>query len=324
MSATRLLWEAMGKPLIDGCSALCIESRCYVCGDMTSYAQPVTSWMGGNYTDQTRIACPTSPVVCAACAMVTQRTFPVPGRPAKEGKSAGGNFRNYSHLYDSEWDAPAFGDDGSKGGHYANASKGQKPLIREFLGADHAGTWFCSIADSGQKHVIHFAPVNGPGRAGMVIFEERIFWWDGDMSLLAAMIEMLTLGATKDELSSGAYRSTTWRTMRAAVDSFEQRYSGERGGDKFTLCVWLAQRDEEKCNGNKRKDRERPSRNDPGPAQRLPEGRSKSDGPLDTVGEPVPCSSNAVRDNQRVVQRGAKEAANPEPQQGQLSFLDCT
>ena len=91
---------------------------------------------------------------------ICSRTSPVPGRPAKEGKKFGGNFRNYTHLWDERG--------------YANASKGEKPVIREFLARNHAGPWFAAIADSGQKHVLPFARLNGPGRPGIVLLDELV------------------------------------------------------------------------------------------------------------------------------------------------------
>ena len=332
MSATRWMYAAFGSPHVDGCSDFLQQERCYVCGDSCTSGQPVGEWMGGNYTDQMRAACPSSGVVCTACVMVTQRTFPVPGRPPKDGKSFGGNFRNYSHIFEKGWKSPAFGDDGTSMMHYANASKGQKPLIREFLAREHHGEWFCSIADSGQKHVVHFAPTNGPGRAGMIIFEERVFWWPGEAPVLNDMMEMLTAGCTKDELSSGNYRPSNWMEMRERIEAFEQKWSGDRGGDMFDLCVWLAQRDEEaaasrmetkKQNGKQKKEtpRKPPSGNDSRSKGRLPGKGSKPDGPLDTAGEPVQSSGNAVRDNERVVQCSPKKAANPCSEQGQLGLF---
>lgn len=139
------------------------DGLCWVCAGRMTRGQPVEKWSGSSFTGQNRVRCPDATHVCEACVWVCSRIAPVPGRPAKPGKKFGGNFRNYSHLYERGWRSLPFGDDGSQARGYVNASKGEKPLIRTFLSREHAGEWFAAIADSGQKHVIPWAPLNGPG-----------------------------------------------------------------------------------------------------------------------------------------------------------------
>lgn len=185
--------------------------------------------MSSNYTDQNKARCPSSRFTCEACAFVMSRTAAVSGRPPKDGKQFGGNFRNYSHL----WEA----------GAYSNASKGEKHVVRSFIERAHSGQWFAAIADSGQKHIIPWAPINGPGRSGRVMLDELQVDVPEDVSLISDMTAMLSGGATKDEIAIGSYRSATWATMGAAVAEFERAHQRLRGGAWFSLALWLAQRE---------------------------------------------------------------------------------
>ena len=170
--------------------------------------------MGTNFTSQTLCRAPSSGWVCEACAYITSRTSPVIGRDAKEGKKFGGSFRNYSHLWDERG--------------YVNASKGEKPAIREFLARDHRAPWFAALADSGQKHVLPFSVLNGPGRGGVVLFDEVRVPIPADQSLVDECTALLTAGATKEELECGDYsaRATLARCTRLLVASCTEARTG--------------------------------------------------------------------------------------------------
>jgi hypothetical protein len=227
-SPSQIVWVSAGSIPVDGCVSA--AGRCYVCAGEITRGMPVTDWMSTNNTDQNRARSPASTHVCEACCFVHSRIAPVPGRPAKEGKKFGGNFRNYSHLWDERG--------------YLNASKGEKPLIREFLARDHRGPWFAALADSGQKHVLPFAPMNGAGRSGVVLFDEVRVPIPGDQSLVGECASLLTAGATKEEIESGDYSARAWTLCGPALAAFESMHGPHRGGAWFSLAVWLAQRDE--------------------------------------------------------------------------------
>ncbi len=240
----QLVWKLHGSPAAPECSEG--DGRCFVCCGDVVRGQTVQGWLKSSYTDQNRARNPLATHVCEACIYTMSRISPVLGRPAKDGKKFGGNFRNYSHLWEDGWnDSDAFGDSGEQCADYVNASKGQKPLIRKFIERGHRGPWFAALADSGQKHVIPFTPLNGAGRSGLALFDELAIQIPDNTSLIGEMTELLTAGATKDAIETGEY---TWGAMsRCArrVMEFERERSGERGGSWFTLAIWLAQRDEE-------------------------------------------------------------------------------
>lgn len=228
-SPTQLVWIAHGSPVVAEC--VTASGRCYVCVGELTRGTPVSEWLGTNYTDQNRARSPASLYVCEACVYVHSRTSPVLGRPAKDGKKFGANFRNVSHLYDELG--------------YANASKGEKPAIREFLAREHTAAWFAAIADSAQKHVLPFAPMNGAGRAGCVQFDDVTIAVPEDQALIREMSSLLTAGATKEDLGSGDHGPRAWQLCGAALVQFEARRWLERGSGWFTLALWLAQRDED-------------------------------------------------------------------------------
>lgn len=229
-SASQLLWSILGAPQRDDCEAT-DGLPCWLCGHRWDRGQPVEQWSGASFTGQNRVRHPVGTHVCEPCVQVCSRVAPVPGRPPKPGKKFGGNFRNYSHLYDA--------------GDYANASKGEKPAILAFLQGDKSGPWFAAIADSGQKHVLPWAPVNpGGGRGGRVLFDEQLVTV-GDLGLIEDMAAFLTAGATKEEIGLGEYRPQTWLRCRDAVHTFEREWAHARGGGWWSLSLWLAQRDED-------------------------------------------------------------------------------
>lgn len=244
MTPTQEIHKICGNPKVHGCDGVSGVIGCYVCGGQVARGVPVASWMPDTFTDQTRVALPASPAVCESCCYVMSRTSPVPGRPPKEGKSFGGNFRNYSTLWEPGWDAPPFGDDGTRIDGYANASKGQKQIIRSFLERDHVSEWFAAIADSGQKHVLPYATINPPGRAGVVLFDERRVAIPRNVSLVGILCQLLTDGATKEEIEHGDYRPVTWQRIGADRLREFERSHGQARGNWFALALWLAQRDE--------------------------------------------------------------------------------
>jgi hypothetical protein len=232
---SRIVWEVCGSPAVEDCADV-PEQPCWVCGGATTRGVERERWMGRGFVGQNRVRAPWSNVVCEPCLFVMSRTSPVPGRPPAPGKKLGGNFRNYSHLWE-----------GGEPAYYANASKGEKPAILEFLRRAHEGPWFAAIADSGQKHVIPWTGMNRPGRGGRVMFDETIVQLprdDAGWRLVDDLAALLTAGATKEEISRGEYGPFTWQRCPSEIRAFEAAHGHGRGGAWFGLALWLAQRDE--------------------------------------------------------------------------------
>jgi len=213
----------------------CVDApgECWLCGAAMQRGQRVADWAGASFTGQTRVKRPDATHVCSACVFVCSRVSAVPGRPPKEGKSLGGNFRNYSHLWDEHG--------------YTNASKGEKPKIREFLSRFHVGAWFAAIADSGQKHVLPWTPINPAGtRRGVVLFDEQIVTLPqvAGWSIVSHMTDLLTAGATKEEIERGDYSARAWQLCGDGLRSFEEHWGDKRRSAWFGLALWLSQRDE--------------------------------------------------------------------------------
>jgi hypothetical protein len=81
------------------------------------------------------------------------------------------------------------------------------------------------------------------GTRGLVRFEEQTIAL-GDWTLCDAMIAALSAGITKEEIETGRYRVASYQHSADAVRTFEDAHGPARGGAWFTLCLWLAQRDE--------------------------------------------------------------------------------
>lgn len=232
MNAPDLLHEYLGRPKVEGCKLL-NEPACWLCNGPAASGRPVKEWVGPAFTSHNRARNPRSTVICEACVFLCGRLSPVPGRPPAEGKTTGGNWRNYSHWM---WE-----QDG--GWRYDNASKGEKHKVREFLAAPKAGRWWLAVADSGQKHVIPWAPINSSGSM-LVAMDDSVFNATSVVRLFDLMAKLLTDGGTKDELISGDWTPRAWQLLGERIDAFEMAWGPLRGSPMFGLAVWLAQRDE--------------------------------------------------------------------------------
>lgn len=214
MSASQHLHRLMGTHSADCVAA---HGACYVCGGSIVRGLPRSRWMGANFTDQNRVAVPVSEWVCEGCVIV------MAGRPPDTQ-------RMFSHLVDGE--------------HWLRCNKADKGRMRAWLRAvPKRGPWFAAIADSGQKHLVPWAPINHPSFVGRVNFEGRIITL-GDWALVDEMAELLTLGATKEEMSTGNYGPRAWALCGARLRAFIARVEQRSGW--FDLALWLAQRDEER------------------------------------------------------------------------------
>jgi len=150
--------------------------------------------------------------------------------PPPAGKR-GKNLRMFSHFWD--------------GRGYCYANKAEKPRILEWLRGEKEGAWFAAIADSGKKHVLPHTVINPAGCRSPVIRLEEQDVVEGDWGLIDSMINLLTDGVTKIEIEAGDYAVSSWQRSMNLVQDFEHTWSQERGGGWFTLCLWLAQRNEE-------------------------------------------------------------------------------
>ena len=232
MSAAQIVWRSIGSPPAAGCGVEKDSAACWLCGGTAGSGMPLVDWLPDSFTATSSARCPMSQTVCEACVYLCGRTNPVPGREAKPGKLFGGNWRNYSHFGDADG--------------YASASKGEKPLIREFLLRRKRGPWFCGIADSGQKHVLPLTPLNGSGGiCGAVLFEEvRVLWGSEQNDTMRLVGDLLTMGVTKAEVESGAYSGRSWAALEREIRSFESKCARWRGGAVMGLALFLAQREE--------------------------------------------------------------------------------
>lgn len=236
MTPARLLHALAGSPAMPDCARLDAPAPCWICARETMRGALVSRWMGANYCDQARARCPSSRWICEACVWCCAWN-PPPRMPRGEGK--GLNLRLFSHLYCERNGEPL----------YLAANKADKPWIRAWLATPKPAPWFCAIADSGQKHVLPWAPINlAPGVAGVVRFEERDVRIDASvLASIDATCALLTAGATKDEIEAGVYRPMTWTRLGAErIRVYEREHAARaRGGGAFALVLWLAQRDED-------------------------------------------------------------------------------
>lgn len=222
---SRIIWEMAGSPVADAC--IDAVDTCRMCARPMTSGMPFDKWQGSSFTDQNKVKCTSSNHVCAACIWAHSWVQPPGMEPAPAGKK-GVCLRLFSHC----WDAHGY--------HYWN--KANKAEIRDWLRAPKSPPWFAAVADSGQKHVLPYTPMN-PGQRGIIRFEERDVL-AGDWGRLDAMTAMLTDGVTKDAVETGEYTPQQWMDSGELIREFEREHGDFRGSGFFDLCIWLAQRDE--------------------------------------------------------------------------------
>lgn len=233
MTAASILHARLGSPRFPG-AAKTPPTACWICGGISTRNVERARFNGSQFVGQNRVRAWASPWVCEACACVmawlTPPIMPVPGRTSKDDAKRAPTWRNYTVLVDDR-------------GVLA-LTKGEKPAIRDWLRAPKVGAWFAAIADSGQKHVVPWAPVNpSVARVERVLFEERELAI-GDWALLDAITHLLTVGASKETLATGQYTSHQYQLCGEAIDRFEMTHSRDRASAWWDLALWLAQRDE--------------------------------------------------------------------------------
>lgn len=233
MTPVKILFELAGKPPQSGCAELPTDAGCRIHGGPCEGRGVLYDrWQGSTFTDQNKLRDWSAEHVCEACVWAHAWNVP-PGFPPPEPGKKGVNLRLYSHFWCD--------------GEYHAWNKANKAEIRDWLRASKPGPWFAAIADTGQKHVLPWTPMNyGGAGAGVVRFEEQNVRL-GSFALIDDMIGLLTAGATKEEIASGDYTPRAWQLARKEIESFERDHGGRlRGGGWFALALWLSQRDEEK------------------------------------------------------------------------------
>jgi len=218
-SGSALIWSRTSTP--DDEPA---ERQCAICASFTAAGVPLDDVCGSLTTDLGSFRAPQSQWACEGCALVRGRSAHPPGRES-------GWYCNFSHFVDAD--------------RIENASKGEKPRILAWLRGTKRAPWSCAIADTGQKHVVCYAPINLGGR-GRVRFEEAevaLPSADG-WAIVDDAVALLTAGATKEEMGTGDYTARAWTLCGDAVRAFEDRWGAMRGGSWFAMVLWLSQRNE--------------------------------------------------------------------------------
>lgn len=226
-SASTILHAVCGAPRVADCVDIDAPG-CWHCGASLRRGMPVDDWQGALFVGQNRVRGRQDwTTICEPCVWVMSRApGVVPGKPPTH------NWRLYTVLV--------------QGSEVWLGNKANKPAILAWLRAPKQAPWFAAIADSGQKHAVPYAPLN-LSAVGRVQFEEDTVAWTSELdAVTTTTAALLTAGATKDSIESGAYSPGEWQRCGAeAIKAYETTARKWRGGAPFRLALWLAQRDED-------------------------------------------------------------------------------
>lgn len=224
---------ACGSPAVDGAVDLPPGALCATCGCPARRGLLMRKWPGADSLILDKLRVPASLYACDGCVFSCTWIAP-PGRVAKEGQGRGPSPTMYSHLLELTPDGP----------RYANASKGEKPIIRSWLTTPREHPWWIVVADMGKKQLIPWAEWNHGPATGATIHLDDEPVVVGDLALVDAMAHLLTVGATKATLETGQYTPGEWGRCADALLAFERTWGHLRGAAWFRLALWLGQRDE--------------------------------------------------------------------------------
>lgn len=155
LTAVRLAWDAAGQP--EHPKSRDVQAGCVVCGTVHERTLRARDALGKNYDILTAIR-PDLSTVCEPCA------WALAGKPPQ-------TLRMWSIVTTASTILPAsdpkapYPSDGRL--HLCNRS--DQSVIISTLTSPPGDVWACSIAQSGQKHLLPYTPVNPPNAVQVLV-----------------------------------------------------------------------------------------------------------------------------------------------------------
>lgn len=233
VSATQLLWQAAGKPSPRKRVHGVFGESCFWCGTKITQACRVADVCGASFTDWDCASVPSSLWMCEACA------WSMTGRPPD-------TLRLWSIVYREDRDAaPSHEKAMDLGPRIHLQNKADPSEFDAVLRDPPAGPWVCSVADSGQIHVLPFARVNNGSGPWVVRFERfGVSSTPAEYGLVSdAMQALYEAGYSKADI--GTLQSSPSRLNRCGVALWRAQSDILRpyaGGGLFQLALFLRRR----------------------------------------------------------------------------------
>lgn len=146
-SATQLFATALGEQLAPG------PRRCFYCGAACGGLHAAAGHVKDTFTGYARVAFARSGFVCGGCVLAMREDMPMPGRDKPQ------KTRNYSWVVTAHAATPH--------------TKADLPALAAACLDPPEPPFAIVLADSGQRHLIHLAPVNAAREAVSVMLEEE-------------------------------------------------------------------------------------------------------------------------------------------------------
>lgn len=209
MIVSRVLWHDAGCPGVSKASAPS-ELPCYLCGGRDVPGVRLRDALGPNFTDHDKATCPASDHVCVACVWL------LGGKPPD-------TFRLWSVVYREDREARPSNPKATyhHGPHTHCTSKSDISEILEVLLEPPDAPWICTVAESGQIHLLPFARVNYGREEWCVRYEREdvISTPEAFASVLHHVTSLLSAGYIRDDLVAldphpsklAKYGLETWR-----------------------------------------------------------------------------------------------------------------
>jgi hypothetical protein len=221
-----------------------MSDLCYLCGKPGS--QPLS--LKDSFTAHSIAKCPDSKHLCDRCHWV----IPLRCWYLNPNKNAWGKLfsRNWSWLFQGEKViSPIIAGDRGEG-------KDKLPIVSSLPTRAEIRGWLLNppeppftivVAESGQKHLVPFAPEAHSRDYFPILFEmDTLYISSGFRGILEQFEELMRLGFGKTEILTGEYRSETLKNCLEEWDKIESIISQQRGSRLFELVAHVAQKPEPK------------------------------------------------------------------------------
>lgn len=164
--ATRFLWELAGRPGFATATTAAhladAEAACAICGTVDPRTANADRALGANFSDRGHLTNNGSDRICTACLWCCS------GKPPA-------TLRMWSIVATTTHEQPASHPKAwtDLGPHVCLTNRAAPQPVRDILTRGADGDWLCTVAYSGQKHVIPYSPINHGRDAWTVRVEDH-------------------------------------------------------------------------------------------------------------------------------------------------------
>lgn len=230
--APRFLWEGLGRPAFAAASTSAmlqpIEAECCICRTTESPTASADKALGANFADRGHLS-GTSDRICAGCLWCCS------GKPPA-------TLRMWSIVATPTLTQPAshpkvWLDTGTS---VCLTNRANPAPIRDALLDPPSGPWLVTVAYSGQKHVVPYAPINQDAGQWTIRVEDHYVTATPDLfrTVWEHATQIRRLGVPEDAVMTGDPRYIRTQDQLATWHHHNQQLAPYLGSPLLRLALW--------------------------------------------------------------------------------------